>query len=138
MKNRKKIGRKNQKQGTEGELLVMKNLRKNGWTVIPTPASKSPLDIIAHHKRKNLWWGIQVKSTKTGMTFNPKRLADECNNLYMTPVVGFVKVGKIRDVAFCMWKRGVFYHVLENGIDQHLLGTKWDCRYFEAKISLKI
>lgn len=138
MKNRKKIGRRNQRQGTKGELLVMKNLRKNGWTVIPTPASKSPLDIIAYHKRKKLWWGIQVKSTKTGMTFNPKRLADECDNLYMIPVVGFVKVGKIRNVAFCMWKRGGFYHVLENGTDNHLLGTKWDCRYFEPKISLKI
>jgi hypothetical protein len=142
LKNKKKIGSRSQKQGAEAESLVIRKLQKSGWTVIPTKASKSPLDLIAYNKRKRLWWGIQVKSATSGMTFDPKRLANICLDLYLDPVLAFVKVKKLRDVQFCMQKNGRLYHILEKGTfsnhkNYHILGAQWDCAYFDSKISLK-
>ena len=87
MKNRKRIGRKNQKQGTDAESFVMNKLKKHGWTVIPTQGSKSPMDLISYHKKKKLWWGIQVKSTNNNMTFDNDSLSALCDDLYLIPVL---------------------------------------------------
>ena len=135
MVTRRKLGLKNQTQGINAETFVMSKLKKNGWIVIPTKGSKSPLDIIAHHKKKKLWWGIQVKSTNTKMSFDFDSLAEICKELYMNPVLALVKIEKLRDAQFCMKKSGRFYHVLEDGSIYHPLGEEWDCVAFKSKIA---
>jgi hypothetical protein len=138
LKNKKQIGRKNQKQGVNAEIFVMSKLKQNGWTTIPTQGSKSPLDIIAHHRKKKLWWGIQVKSTNSNMTFDNESLSQLCHELYLTPVLAHVKATKPRDAQFCMKKSGRFYHVFEDGRINHPLGEDWDCMAFKSKISVKL
>ena len=91
MNKKKNLGKENQKQCSEAEIFVMNKLRKKGWTLIPTKGSKSPVDIIAYNKKKNLWWGIQVKSTKARMSFNFNSLLDICHALYFVPVLALVK-----------------------------------------------
>ena len=136
MLNSKRIGRRNQKQGNYAEIFVINNLRKRRRTVIPTRGSKSPLDIIAYHKRKQHWWGIQVKSTSAGMTFDMKELTSICRQLHFTPVLAYVKERKHRELYFCMRKAGRFYHVFEDENDNHLLGEDVDCVAFSTKISM--
>ena len=136
MKNKKIRGRKNQKQGIDSEKFVLNKLKKHGWTVIPTKGSKSPIDIFAYNKVKKLWWGIQVKSTNTKMSFDFDSLSEICKELYLTPVLVFVKIDKNRDAQFCMKKRGRNFHVYEDGTIYHPLGDEWDCVAFKSKISL--
>lgn len=138
MKSRKRIGRKNQKQGIDAESFVMNKLKKHGWIVIPTQGSKSPLDLIAHNTRKKQWWGIQVKSTNSSMSFDPASLSDICRDLYLIPILAHVKITKPRDVQFCMKKSGRYYHVFESGEIYHPLGEDWDCMAFQSKISVKL
>lgn len=137
LKNKKRLGRKNQKQGANAESFVMNKLKSKGWTVIPTQGSKSALDLIAHQKKKRLWWGIQVKSTNTNMTFDNDSLSALCDDLYLVPVLAYVKATKPRDAQFCMKKSGRFYHVLEDGTTYHPLGGEWDCMAFKSKISVR-
>lgn len=125
-------------QGREAELFVTNKLKKMGWIVIPTDGSKSPIDLIAHNPRKKLWWGIQVKSTNSPMSFDPDSLSDICRELYFVPVLAHVKAVKPRDVQFCMKKSGRYYHVFENGDVYHPLGEDWDCMAFQSKISVKL
>lgn len=130
------IGRRSQKQGTEAETFVMNKLKKNGWIVIPTRGSKSPLDLIAYHKRKNFWWGIQIKSSRKNASYSIKDLSQICYQLYLDSVLAFVKVGRMRTVTFCKWKNGTLYHVYEDGRDDHILGESktHECFAFEPKI----
>lgn len=136
LKNRKLLGARNQKQGTDSEIFVMKKLQKNGWTVIPTKGSKSPLDIIAYHKKKKIWWGVQVKSTAGKMTFDIDAVADICHDLHFIPVLAYVKSKKPREAHFCLKKQRKLYHVFEDGESYHPLGEDWDCVAFKAKISV--
>jgi len=71
------------------------------------------------------------------MTFDNESLASMCNDLYLRPVLAYVKATKPRDVQFCMKKSGRFYHVLEDGSIYHPLGEEWDCVAFKSKISVK-
>lgn len=135
-KKRKKLGKKNQKQGTDAELFVIKKLSKKGWNVIPTKGSKSPMDLIAYHRRKKLWWGLQVKSTVSKMTFDMDSLSDICKDLHFDPVLVYVKVDRFRDAQFCMKKDRKYYHVYEDGEIYHPLGEGWDCVAFKSKISI--
>jgi len=131
-----RIGKISQKQGLDAESFVMNKLKKNGWTVIPTKGSKSPIDIMAHHKRKNFWWGIQVKSSRKNNTYPIKELMQICYQLYLDSVFAFVKVGKKRSVTFCKWKNGTLYHVYEDGVGDHVVGESitHECIAFEPKI----
>ncbi len=137
MKSRKQLGRNNQKQGIEGESFVINKLKQNGWIIIPTQGSKSPLDLLAHNPRKKQWWGIQVKSTNSAMSFDPDSLTNICRDLHFIPVLAHVKATKPRDVQFCMKKNGRYYHVFENGQIYHPIGEDWDCMGFQSKISIK-
>ena len=114
----------------------MNKLKKTSWVVIPTAGSKSPLDLIAYHKRKKLWWGIQVKSTNSSMSFDPRSMSEICRDLHLTPVLAYVKT-KPRDAQFCMKKSGRLFHVFEDGTIYHPLGEEWDCVAFQSKISVK-
>lgn len=136
MVNKARIGRKSQKQGARAERFVIRKLKQYGWTVISTKASKSKIDILAHHTKKDLWWGIQVKSSKKNTSFPIKDLARICNQLYFEPVFAFVKIGKKRTVTFCKWKNGTLYHVYEDGKYTHVLGESktHECLVFEPKI----
>jgi hypothetical protein len=129
-------GINNVNQGSAAEILVMKKLRDERWIVIPTQGSKSPIDVIAYHRRKQKWWGIQVKSTGAAMIFDPTDMAEICGRLYLTPVFAYVRTGKRREVYFCMMKSGRLYHVFEDGSISHLLGADVDCRAFRQKIAI--
>ncbi len=135
----KQQGHKSQKQGFKAETFVMKKLKKQGWTVMPTKASKSPIDIFAHHTEKKLWWGIQVKSSKNNLNFAVDSLENICKLLHFKPVLAYVKIKKTRTVEYCMWDKGSLYHVYENGKDTHLAGSnvKHECLTFELKIGTK-
>ena len=133
----KQLGSKNQKQGIKGELFVMKKLCSKGWIVIPTSGSKSAIDLIAFHKKKKKWWGIQVKTTTSNLSFDFDRLSSICYKLYFTPVLALVKVGKIRDCQFCMKKNRVFYHVSEDETFKHPLGSDWDCDTFKQIVTIR-
>jgi len=136
MQRARAVGIKNFSQGSEAEILVMNKLKAERWIVIPTQGSKSPIDIIAYHKRKQKWWGIQVKSTGGTMIFDPINMAEICGLLYLTPVFAYVKTGKRREIYFCMMKSGRLYHVFEDGSISHLLGADIDCRAFRQKIAI--
>lgn len=134
--NHKFIGRRSNKQGISSEQLVAEKLRSSGWTVIPTKGSKSPIDLLAHHRRKKLWWGVQVKSSKAGMTFDVEALSDICDDLHFSPVLAFVGISKRRTVGLCMQKASRFYHVLEDGTEYHPLSNDWVCELFKTKIGV--
>lgn len=110
----KRRGRKSNKQGVDSETLVADKLKSNGWVVIRTKGSKSPIDLLAHHRRKKLWWGVQVKSSVAGMTFDVDALSDICSELHFTPVLAFVGISKRRLIGFCMQKASKLYHMSED------------------------
>lgn len=134
----KRRGRKNQEQGSQSEKLVMKKLRKNGWICIPTSGSRSAIDILAYHRRRNLWWGIQVKSSGSSKTYDYERLSDLCNQLYMTPILAIV--GRDRNgrfVGLCKVKNSKYYHMNEDGTIYHPIPSDdLTCRYFKPKIGV--
>lgn len=136
MKNKKSLGRKNQRQGTAAEKLVMNKLKKSGWTIIPTDRSRSPIDIFAYNKKKSMWWGIQVKSSKKNQILHIRKLSSICNELYLDSILAFVKIGKMRNVTFCKWKNDTFYHVYEDGIGEHIAGESktHECIAFEPLV----
>lgn len=125
-----------QKQGSDAESFIAKKLTSMGWRVIPTPGSKSPIDLLAYHKGRRKWWGIQVKSIRNTFSYDFDPLSRLCNELHFVPILAWVDPRNRGSAEFAMRRRNRFYHVSENGTEKHPLGEDWDCGAFKAKLSI--
>lgn len=128
---RSRIGSRNTKQGSAAEQLVLRTLRKYGWTVIPTIGSRSPIDVFAYHNRRKDRWALQVKSSIANMTFDLEQISEISSKLHMKPGIAYVRQGKRRrELYFCISQEGKTCHVFPDG-QYHVFGTKPDCGVFK-------
>ena len=95
--------------GAEMERRVAERLRRKGWTVRMSPASRGPFDLTARKGRR--FWLVQVKATRRPVTFIEKlstvgreRLIDAADSRGAVPVLALVAKGWIFLLSARNWR----------------------------------
>jgi Holliday junction resolvase len=95
--------------GAEMERKVAERLRRKGWKVKMSPASRGPYDLLAKKGRR--LWLVQVKATRRPVTFVEKLSTEERDALICVadsrmavPVLALVAKGWIFFLSARRWR----------------------------------